>query len=287
MRVPIFPLSCGYSAGRGALIFTQDVDASSILVHSAYIKYRTMILWYSKYMINWNARKYTKEEFINAWNESDSISDVARKIGCNASGGGFHTIKSAAKALNLSYDHMTGKSSLSGKKLRRYELSDILIENSDYTTTSSLRLRLIKEGIKESKCEICGISEWMGKSAPLQLDHINGIRTDNRLENLRILCFNCHGQTDTYGSKNRKELYKNKVQPKGLEKSKKCLKCDSLILDCSKFCFKHKSQPKIDWPSVQELLDMLAVSNYTQVGKKLGVSDNAIRKHLSKVSELG
>ena len=63
--------------------------------------------------------------------------------------------------------------------------------------------KLIREGLKENKCEICGlINEWNGKPLVLQLHHINGNHTDNRLENLQILCPNCHSQTDTYCGSN-------------------------------------------------------------------------------------
>ena len=84
-------------------------------------------------------------------------------------------------------------------------LEDILIENSTYKNTDRLRQRLIKEGLKEEKCEICGNSEWMENPIRFQLHHINGIRTDNRIENLQILCPNCHSMTENYGSKNIKK----------------------------------------------------------------------------------
>ena len=60
---------------------------------------------------------------------------------------------------------------------------------------------LYKSGWKEYKCEICGISEWQGKELSLQLDHINGINNDNRIENLRLLCPNCHSQTETFSGR--------------------------------------------------------------------------------------
>jgi hypothetical protein len=66
---------------------------------------------------------------------------------------------------------------------------------------SRLRERLISAGLKESKCEECGITEWCGKPAPLQVDHIDGDRLNNELDNLRILCANCHMLTETWGFK--------------------------------------------------------------------------------------
>lgn len=77
-------------------------------------------------------------------------------------------------------------------------LKDILVENSTYQSTK-LKKRLVDEEIKQDRCEICGQGNtWNDKLLVLQLDHINGIHTDNRLENLRIVCPNCHTQTDTF-----------------------------------------------------------------------------------------
>jgi hypothetical protein len=70
------------------------------------------------------------------------------------------------------------------------------------TNRSHLKRRLIAEGVKESRCEICGITDWMGKPVSMQLHHKNGDGSDNRLPNLELLCGTCHSQTDTYGAKN-------------------------------------------------------------------------------------
>lgn len=67
----------------------------------------------------------------------------------------------------------------------------------------NIKRRLILAGILENRCELCGISEWRGKPLSIQIDHINGVRDDNRLENLRMLCPNCHSQTDTFAGYNR------------------------------------------------------------------------------------
>lgn len=83
----------------------------------------------------------------------------------------------------------------------KLELDAILVEGSTYQT-NKLRLRLLEAGLKEHKCEQCGNTEWMGKPIPLELSHKNGINNDHRLENLELLCPNCHAQTEHYRGNN-------------------------------------------------------------------------------------
>lgn len=68
----------------------------------------------------------------------------------------------------------------------------------------NIKQRLIRSGMLRNRCEQCGLAEWRGKPLSIQIDHINGVGTDHRLENLRMLCPNCHSQTETYGGNNKK-----------------------------------------------------------------------------------
>ena len=87
----------------------------------------------------------------------------------------------------------------------------VLLERS--SSRVAIKRRLLREGILENRCSECGISEWRGRDLSCHIDHINGVHDDHRLENLRMLCPNCHSQTDTYGAKNR--LRKRLQEPTG------------------------------------------------------------------------
>ena len=82
---------------------------------------------------------------------------------------------------------------------QRKPLHLILTSKSRWT----IKRRLLDAGILKNVCDECGISEWRGKPLSIQIDHVNGIRDDHRLENLRMLCPNCHSQTETFAARNR------------------------------------------------------------------------------------
>lgn len=123
-------------------------------------------------------------------------------------GGGTHDkVKSRIKELGLDATHFLGQGWLRGRidpRPRRYRksLEQILVRDSTYLDNTRLKQQLIAQGIKAWACETCGIEDWMDKPIVLHLDHINGDRRDNRLENLRLVCPNCHSQTETYCGRN-------------------------------------------------------------------------------------
>lgn len=154
-----------------------------------------------------NLKKWKKENLLNAINRSNCHSDILRNIGLKINSGNFQTLNRYCKSygidirnLKLNYDF----SKSSGRNRMKDE--DVYVENSTYTSTYHLKNRLIKSGILKDECCKCGNKgEWMGQELALQLDHKNGIRDDNRIKNLRILCPNCHSQTKTYSGKKLKK----------------------------------------------------------------------------------
>jgi 5-methylcytosine-specific restriction endonuclease McrA len=147
-------------------------------------------------------KKYSDEEIRIFLSESYSLWEFCKKIGYkNKSSRTYQVIKQNLTDRNIclkDYPHLHKKLGITSKKSNE----DIFHKNSVYDR-KDLKRKIIKEGILEYKCSMCGIFEWMDKPLSLQLDHINGINNDNRIENLRFLCPNCHTQTPTWGFKKR------------------------------------------------------------------------------------
>lgn len=279
-----------------------------------------------------NKRKWTDEQLIEAVKSNISLRQTLLSLGlCGKGGGGYTAIQAKIKILGLDTSHFLGEGYLKGKThnwSKKQSLEEILVENSTRLNSQSLKLRLIKEGLLKYSCSNCSINEWNNKPISLQLDHINGIHNDNRIENLRLLCPNCHSQTDTFCRGQGKNLPSSctdcgiqvfnrikrcfsclsassttrqnvddsiqrvptringvKIKTPRLEKQiKLCLDCNLAISEkasrCKSCAVKKSQQSKIQWPSVEVLEERLKTTPYITLAKELGVSDNAIRKHI-------
>lgn len=209
-----------------------------------------------------------KEELEQLVKTSNSFSEILRKQNKSISGSAIRILKDKLDNYEISYLFLN-EISISKKQI---PLNEILVENRNYKS-SDLKKRLIKEGLKEDKCEICGCSnEWNGKPLILQLDHINGNHSDNRLENLRIVCPNCHSQTETFSNKRAKKH--NYCVDCGCEISLKSTRCNTCA---SKYKNSFKVKPE-DRPSKEELFELIKNNPFTKIGEMYGVKDNTIRK---------
>jgi 5-methylcytosine-specific restriction endonuclease McrA len=153
-------------------------------------------------------RHKTNEEFIEAVKTSFSIREVFAKLDLVPAGGNYASFHEKVKKMGLDISHFTGKAWIKGKK-REYSpqksLEEILKIDSPHNSTK-LKKRLIGANILISECSICKTKDWLEKPLTLHLDHINGDHSDNRIENLRLLCPNCHSQTETYTGRNKKKI---------------------------------------------------------------------------------
>ena len=152
------------------------------------------------------------EEFIKYVSESFSKAQVLRKMGLVGAGGNYHTVNRRVKILGLDISHFTGQGHLNGKKhnwSKKTPLEEILVENSTYGgCCNNIKKKIFEAGLLKNQCYNCGLTKWLDQNIPLELEHKNGNRFDNRIENLTILCPNCHSLTDTYrgrgkGKKNK------------------------------------------------------------------------------------
>ena len=151
------------------------------------------------------ACKRTKAEFEVAALNSFSIAGMCRYLGLKPCGGNYKLMHNAIEMQEIDVSHFKGQGWNTGMKFNPNvprPLCEILVEHSRYQSFK-LKNRLIKEGVKQYICECCGLSSWLNVEIPLELHHINGNNTDNRLENLQLLCPNCHALTDSYRGKNK------------------------------------------------------------------------------------
>lgn len=153
-------------------------------------------------------QKYTKEILEPIVKESYSIRQVLQKLGLKEAGGNYQNIKVRIKSFEIDTSHFHGQTWNKGKTWTKdKDISKKLVQHSTYSSglpISSYRLKnqLINLGYKDHVCEKCNNIEWFGKKIPLELHHVNGDRFDNRIENLQLLCPNCHALTDNYRAKN-------------------------------------------------------------------------------------
>lgn len=159
--------------------------------------------------------KYTEQELRSAVATSSSLAEVLKKLGLKQAGGTQENIKNKIEKLRLDVSHFTGKLWSKGKTHQdddrikyRFEIDEVF-KLGAFVPNRVLRDRVIKNELVPYHCAECLGAEWRGKQLTLELHHINGNTSDNRIENLTFLCPNCHSLTPTF---------KNRVRTKRLTK---------------------------------------------------------------------
>lgn len=226
--------------------------------------------------INWS-----KDKLEQAVSKNTTIAGVLEELGVGArySNGNYKTFHKYVMRYNIDISHFNGKPRIEkniGESLQKYEDSEIFIENSTYTPTH-LKRRILNAKLLDYRCDDCGNEGfWNGKDLCLQIDHINGISNDHRLENLRFLCPNCHSQTDTYGNGNGKTNQKMK------ESINNCPDCGKKIFKISSKC-NSCAKTRVKWPDTETLISLVEINGYSKTGRMFGTTCNAVRKRLRRM----
>lgn len=235
---------------------------------------------------------YTEKQAREAIAASHSWAESLRRLGLCPSGGAWRVLRKHAAAWGIPTAHFDQARTRNLQAVRR-PLREVLAEHSTFSR-GHLKHRLYQEGLKEPRCELCGQGEeWQGRCMSMILDHVNGVRDDNRLENLQIVCPNCAATLDTHcGRRNRITRAK-----------RECLRCGGSFVPryaaqryCSRRCGRRWDRSakgngqrgrrgvpasdarKAEQPPLEKLLAEIEEHGYRAVGRKYGVSDNAVRK---------
>lgn len=218
---------------------------------------------------------YTDEALIAAIKDSLTYADVLRCLGLRVHSSRYKRVQKDVQRLGLDTSHFLRNRIGMSKPINiEKPLEELLLEGTE-VHTHRLKKRLIKAGLLEEKCHICEVLHWQGRKLSLHLDHIDGNRRNNTLENLRLLCPNCHSLTETYcGNKNKKHSYS--CLDCGIQISKLGIRCRS----CSHKHSGYVKPTKIAWGNLEDLIKEVEATSYTSVAKRLNVSANAVKKHI-------
>lgn len=237
---------------------------------------------------------YQKAHLEKIVKDSFSLSEVLRNIGLKPLGSNFKTLKKYIDLYSIDISHFRGQTWNKGMANTDYaaynKLKDVLKKDVNFKS-DTLKYRLIKEGLKQWKCEKCGNEGiWENEELILEIHHINGDHYDNRLENLQILCPNCHSQTENY--RNRAKRKRNIEAKQRKTYMCKCEYCGKLFngkKESNRFCCrehynlfleKNQNKPIISKELLQK--EMNISTTISDLANKLHTSRPTIRKYLKE-----
>jgi hypothetical protein len=227
---------------------------------------------------------FSEDDLRAAIAQAVTWADALRFLGYDIKGANYRTVQRWTREWGISTDHFDPDAGRRrAARTRQTPLEEVLVENSTYGR-GRLKGRLLAAGIKHPICEMCGQGEmWNGARMSLILDHINGVSNDHRLKNLRMLCPNCAATLDTHCGRNT-------------PRERTCPGCGNPFAPstnthryCSQACWgtvaaakykgaSHIERRKVERPPYAQLIEDLRTMSFCAVGRKYGVSDNAVRK---------
>lgn len=258
------------------------------------------------------ADKEFEQKVIEFLPYSNSLNNLCTNLGLRGVGHYYDKIKKIIEKNNLSTKHFGTLTKIVNSKGRNKYTAmtdeEFFVDGCKRSGKSIIK-RLIYGGYKQYKCEnpCCGITDWCERPITLQIHHINGNHDDNRLDNLQILCPNCHSQTDNYARCNKTHSFKiservneiisnkessfvfsdiQKVKENWVKKEKKyCKNCGKEIQKKYQFCSQkcsHEYYKKFEASNVDLINSFKELKSFKKVGEKYGVSDKAIKKRCIK-----
>ena len=223
----------------------------------------------------------SRADFKAAVEKSSSIKEVIQNLGMHVNNGTYNQVKKISREFGTDLPKYDQSNHMAGLVRRNTIPFEDFFVNGTMRSGVGLRRRMVSEAGVLDRCSTDGCPvvapEWLNKKLSLHVDHINGDRFDNRIENLRLLCPNCHTQTDTYGnSSGSKAPKKYKYCECGVrinQASSKCIPCD--VRD-------RAAVADGTYPPVPDTVQMIKDYGFVGAGKIIGKSDNAVRKYLRR-----
>lgn len=201
--------------------------------------------------------KFAEEDLKKAIKNNLSWASTCRYLGIKDRGGNQSNLKNTAIKLGIDFSHFTGKGWLKNKTYTKVDINEYL-QNNKKINSHNLKIKLFKTGVKKKECEICGTSNWLGEEVVFELDHIDSNHHNNFLNNLQILCPNCHAM------ETRKRINSKKFKKLDKRKTERKIRLNTR---------KVKNRPELN-----TLINDVKLIGYRGTGKKYNVSDNCIRK---------
>lgn len=215
-----------------------------------------------------------KEEILQWTEEEKSKRFMCEQLNCKA-----ETLNSYLEKMGIDY---AGQQAKKGQYKGTNKYKDVFeyLEKSTNIKSFILRKKLIESGVKEDKCEICGLSEWQGVKLPLELHHKDTNHYNNDLENLQILCPNCHSIQEGNSGAAIGTKVKKEVKPKTEKIIPICPQCGQEFSGKGEMCRNcyNFSNRIVERPNRDELKELIRNNSFLSLSEKFGVSDNAIRK---------